>query len=534
MVALAYAPTLWNGLVWDDLPSIAENPRLRTIGAATAYLFGAEGAYYRPLVFLAYAGEQAVWGTAAFGYHLTNLLLHLSNVLLLRVLARRSGVCEVAALLGAAVFALHPVQTDAVAYVSGRTDLLMTAGALLSCTALLGQGPALARGLGAAAAGAVAMLSKESGYALVVLWPWLAWRHASRGRERLALVAPGVAAALMLLALRPAALPEAAPAISLTRLAAVGQALVTYGHVLAWPIDLQIDRLTALPGSTDALAAGLLVLMAALALMGWGLAQRGAVGDWTAWTVAFYLPVANLLALYPGHRRPRAVHPRAQPVRTAGRRGRAGRIGAARAGAELAPVTRRAALAVTVLLLVFWAGRSAVRCVAWHDEEALFGAAVAAGSASPRVWYNYGNALLQHGAVAQAADVLEGAAQRAPGDAAIWTNLGVARSGCAPTTPPNAPTAAPPRSRRARRRSSRTWAPSTSRVASARLPAPPSALRCSSIHGVRYPNAPWQRSSAPPARPERRTTRVSVPCRRSSRSSRIPPCAPAVPTAAIA
>ena len=105
------------------------------------------------------------------------MLLHVVNTLLLITLARRSGVSETAALLAAAGFALHPVQTEAVAYVSGRTDLLMTTGALASCTILLGPGAPLARGIAAAGAGAVAMLSKETGYALLLLWPWLAWRH---------------------------------------------------------------------------------------------------------------------------------------------------------------------------------------------------------------------------------------------------------------------------------------------------------------------------------------------------------------------
>ena len=90
--------------------------------------------------FSTFAAEHAVWGAAAIGYHLTNLLLHALNALLLIELARRSGASEPAALLGAAVFALHPIQTEAVAYVAGRTDVLMTTGALASCVLLLGDG----------------------------------------------------------------------------------------------------------------------------------------------------------------------------------------------------------------------------------------------------------------------------------------------------------------------------------------------------------------------------------------------------------
>ena len=98
----------------------------------------------------------------------------------------------------------------------------------------------------------------------------------------------------------------------------------------------------------------------------------------------------------------------------------------ARAAVRLPPVGRRAAWASALTVLAMWTWLTAARCLTWRDEERLFGAAVAAGSASPRVWYNYGNSLLQRGATAEAVAVFTGAAARAPHDAAIWTNLGVA------------------------------------------------------------------------------------------------------------
>lgn len=156
-------------------------------------------------------------------------------------------------------------------------------------------------------------------------------------------------------------------------------------------------------------------------------AARSAVGDWTAWTAAFYLPIANVLALYPAIADRALFTPEHNLYAPLAGLGVLAGIGAARVGSVLAPRLRRAALAASALLLAIWAALSATRCVAWHDEEALFGAAAARGSASPRVWYNYGNALLQRGAAAAAAAAFEGAAQRGPHDAAVWANLGVAR-----------------------------------------------------------------------------------------------------------
>ena len=427
VVGLAYAPTLGNGLVWDDVPHIADNSHVANLGAATAYLLSPQGAYYRPLVFLGYAVERAAWGTAAPGYHLTNLLLHIANTLLVWFVARRTGVADTTALLGAAVFGLHPVQSEAVAYVSGRTDLLMTMAALLSWAALLQSGPTLARGIAAAAAGGLAMLSKESGYALVLLWPWLAWRHGRSRRARVALVAPGLATALLLVALRPGAPPELAIALTATRLAAVGRAIAGYTALLLWPVALQVDRLTVLSLASWQIAAGLIALTASAAVAGWGLSRRGAAADWTAWTIAFYLPVANLLALYPAIADRALFTPEHNLYAPLAGLGVLAAIGVERAAALVPRSVRPVVPVLLALLLLTWAGLTAARCLVWHDEERLFGAAVAANSASPRVWYNYGNALLSRGAVDGAADAFEGAAQRAPQDPAIWANLGVAR-----------------------------------------------------------------------------------------------------------
>jgi protein O-mannosyl-transferase len=426
-VLLAYAPSLRNGLVWDDQAHIVDNPRLSDVVTAVAtYVGGPEGAYYRPLVFLSFATEHAVWAATPLGYHVTNLLLHALNTLLLLVLARRSGVSEHMALLGAAIFALHPIQTEAVAYVAGRTDLLMTTGALASCLLLLGAGAPLGRGIAAALAGAVALLSKESGYALVLLWPWLAWRHERTMRARLALAGPGAVIALALLAVRAGDLPDPALSLSPARLAGVGQAIASYAALLAWPIGLQVDRLTPLPAGPPALAVGLLALAAALALSAWGLTRRGAAGDWTAWTVAFYLPAANVVALYPAIADRALFTPEHNLYAPLAGLGVLAAMATARAASVLSPIGRRVAWASALSVLATWTALTAARCQAWRDERSLFGAAVAAGSSSPRVWYNYGNTLLQRGDVAEAVAAFTGAAARAPHDAAVWTNLGVA------------------------------------------------------------------------------------------------------------
>ena len=120
-----YAGTLWNGFVWDDLLTAVPS---RPLGEV---LTQRTGMYYRPLVMLSFALDRAVWGDLPAGFHLTNLLLHVAAAGLLATLAAAVGLGAGASLAAALVFLAHPVQSEAVTYVSGRTDVLCALFALL-------------------------------------------------------------------------------------------------------------------------------------------------------------------------------------------------------------------------------------------------------------------------------------------------------------------------------------------------------------------------------------------------------------------
>lgn len=87
---------------------------------------------YRPLRHISYAVDYSLWGLNPFGYHLTNLILHLMAVFLAYLIFMRLGLSGLFAPVGAAIFALHPVQMDAVGYISGRRDVLMGLGYLIA------------------------------------------------------------------------------------------------------------------------------------------------------------------------------------------------------------------------------------------------------------------------------------------------------------------------------------------------------------------------------------------------------------------
>ncbi|HKO96203.1 MAG TPA: hypothetical protein VJU86_04385 [Pyrinomonadaceae bacterium] len=119
VVFICYANSLGNEFVFDDLLLVAENQSIRTLNSQ---LF----LNYRALRDISYALDYALWGGRPFGFHLTNILLHAGNVLLVFALVRRLSKDLISATITALIFAVHPIQTDAVTYISGRRDLLFS------------------------------------------------------------------------------------------------------------------------------------------------------------------------------------------------------------------------------------------------------------------------------------------------------------------------------------------------------------------------------------------------------------------------
>jgi len=132
---LPYANTLIAGFVYDDYPQLVDNPyvqsfsHLREIFASNVWSFqGAQGTtnYYRPLMTFGYLLCYKLFGPLPFGFHLVNVSLHAAVVCLLFFLTRRLFGSARIAFLAAALFALHPIHTESVAWIAGVTDLELT------------------------------------------------------------------------------------------------------------------------------------------------------------------------------------------------------------------------------------------------------------------------------------------------------------------------------------------------------------------------------------------------------------------------
>ncbi|HVU35101.1 MAG TPA: tetratricopeptide repeat protein [Opitutaceae bacterium] len=140
--ALAYANSLRAPFVLDDTQSVIRNPSIRHLADLKAVLTPDSGTTAgRPLVNLSFALNYAWSGQAVWSYHLVNVAWHaLAAVTLFglvrRTLARSTDRCRSAALplaaTTAAVWALHPLLTEVVTYVSERSELMMGACYLLT------------------------------------------------------------------------------------------------------------------------------------------------------------------------------------------------------------------------------------------------------------------------------------------------------------------------------------------------------------------------------------------------------------------
>jgi len=114
-VILAYSPVWWAGFIWDDDVYITGNPNINGwLGLKNIWTTSA--ADISPLTFTTFWVEHALWGMAPLPYHLVNVLLHgASTVVLWRVLR---SLQMPGAWLGAALWALHPVEVESVAWIT--------------------------------------------------------------------------------------------------------------------------------------------------------------------------------------------------------------------------------------------------------------------------------------------------------------------------------------------------------------------------------------------------------------------------------
>jgi hypothetical protein len=253
MTLVAYLPALSGGYVWDDPHHVAVAATLHTgEGLARIWLTPMATPQYYPLTYSAFWLQYHLWGFHPFGYHAVNLVLHILNALLVWALLRRLALPG--AWWAAALFALHPVQVESVAWVSELKNVLSGAcywGAALAYLRFAGIGAHRATGgrtwYGLSLAlFLLALLAKTvtctlPAALLLILW----WQRGRLGRRELLPLVPflGAAVVLGLVAVwfERDAVGAQGPAWAFSaadRVLIAGRALWFYVGKLLWPADL--------------------------------------------------------------------------------------------------------------------------------------------------------------------------------------------------------------------------------------------------------------------------------------------------------
>jgi tetratricopeptide (TPR) repeat protein len=183
-----YAQVVGNGFVnFDDNLYVSDNRQVQaglSVGSVVWSWTTFHAGYYQPLTWLSLQLDAQLFGTAAWGYHLSNLLWHAANVVLLFALLRRltGAVWRSAAV--AALFAVHPLHVESVAWVTERKDVLSTFWALVTLLAYhrYAERPSLSRYLAVLVAFALGLMAKPMLVTLpcVLLlldwWPLRRWQ----------------------------------------------------------------------------------------------------------------------------------------------------------------------------------------------------------------------------------------------------------------------------------------------------------------------------------------------------------------------
>jgi tetratricopeptide (TPR) repeat protein len=440
LTLIAYAPSLRSGFVWDDDRYVTNNPTLgSTGGLARIWSDPAVVGQYYPLVETTFWIEHHLWGDNPFGYHFVNIVLHLLNTLLLWFLLEGLGVAG--AWLAAAIFALHPVHVESVAWITERKDVLSGLFYLLAMAAFLRYYGVIDRPAAAArklyATGFAfflcALLSKSVTATLPVALLIVLWWKRDRIRRAdvwplVPLMAVGAGLGLMTVWLEKNVVGARGDLWNLSlvqRFLLAGRALWFYAGKLLWPAPLsffypkwQIDSAAWWSYLFPLVAVGLAVGL-------W--AARGRIGKGPFAATAFFgvtlFPALGFFDIYPMQFSWVADH--FQYLASIGPIVLAAAL-ASMWASQLGAAAAQAAPVAAYALLVVLCGLSWRQSLIYKDAETLWRDTIAKNPASWTPHNNLGVLLMARGQVQDAIREYNEAARLSPESWMPHRNLGAA------------------------------------------------------------------------------------------------------------
>jgi protein O-mannosyl-transferase len=455
VVFISYAPVVRNGFVWDDTALILRDPLIRSWRLIPEgfnhFLFvdATASDFYRPIQRLSYTIDYAAFAFRPGPYHVTSLIWHSFAAIALFLFAEEFlsifGIerrrCRLIAWVVALIWAIHPVQSAAVAYVSGLADPLAATFGFLGLFLLLRASRALGPRklllfIGSGATLLLSALSKENG----LLFPLIGtvFFLLTKNRDDLwKTIAVAAFVAASYFSLRAGAEHNPAPRLSppppfLVRPIIVARAVAEYAGLIVFPMNLHMDRdvesqpsgfsEASLTHSAWRELQTLLGLLLIAAFFYWLLRARErspAVFGALLLALIAYLPVSGIVALNATAAEHWIYLPSAFFFLA---------IALEIAAFEEKMRSRRstivvAALAVCLVWAAFLGARTFARTFDWKDQRTFLERTIAHGGDSARMLINLGGLELTEGKLEDAAVHLHAALQKKPDQPLAIINL---------------------------------------------------------------------------------------------------------------
>ncbi len=411
-----YSNTLSAGFVWDDASSVLLHQHVKDPSKVLALFTedqhafaGGQGNFYRPLLAVTFMIDYAIArigqppvspvevpkDLSAAVFHVSSTLWHAGAAVLLLLYLRRIQSHAAVSLIAAAIFAVHPLHTEAVAYVSGRADSMAAAFifAGLYCSTWRTSRAGLST-LGTLLCFSAGLLSKESAFifpALLILSrlvtrPSKEGTVASRVRSWMPELA-SIALLALYFILRATVLSFGSDTVARTatwgaRVQETFQAFAIYLRLMFIPSGLHMERsLDATPAWVAVCGAAACLAIVALAIGAYrrGL-PRAAFGF--GWFLAAWLPISGLFPL----NAPMAEHWMYVPL--AGFFFGISELAHAALRGANRPALAHAATAIAALWIVALGVLTMDRNRDWRDDESLYIATLRENPASTRVHFN--------------------------------------------------------------------------------------------------------------------------------------------------
>jgi protein O-mannosyl-transferase len=449
------APALQGELVWDDQYLAHDNPFIKSplliLEAFRHHLFlDSFSAHYRPVQNISFILDYMVWNTNTYGFHLTNILLHVLGGVLLYFLLKKlfvptfvslpngSGVASLSAFLIALLWVVHPVHSAAVDYISGRADSLAFVFAcsgwllVLFAPQLKPRYPRLSCYGLAATCGLFSLCSREIAcvwFALFLLHVFFFEKQNSRRTKIVSLgccvILLGIYGGLRQL---PERRPNANPSSEWsrpTRAILMLRALGDYGRLMILPSHLHMERTVVNPDNYKTKeswrhSAGseyLSILGLAVAITMFGGALRKGTGQamrifGACWFLFGYLPISNLFELNATCAEHWLYLPSVGFL-----------IFLTGCAIDLPPIYRKFSVALAGIALVGFSVRSVVRSTDWVTPETFYRRTLAAGGMTTRIGVNLAQIYANRGEYAKAEQIYRRVLTMTPDYPIARTNL---------------------------------------------------------------------------------------------------------------